>query len=84
MTLVTNTTGRYYYVWEPSSTGVHYIRASWSGDSEYAGADSGVCRLIVISAYWLILAIIAVVLIGVAIVTALLTRQTRPTAEVQP
>ncbi len=83
-TLVTDANGKYSYVWESSSAGVYYLRASWSGDSEYAGADSSICRLIVIPAYWLIYAIVAIILVGVAIVTALLTRQAEPAAEVQP
>lgn len=82
-TLVTDANGSYSYVWRPSSGGIYYVRASWSGDSEYAGADSSTCRLIVIPIYWLILAIVAVVIISVALVRALLTRQARLVAEVE-
>jgi hypothetical protein len=82
-TLVTDANGSYSYVWRPGSGGIYYVTASWSGDSEYAGADSSTCRLIVIPIYWLILAIVAVVIISVALVRALLTRQTRLAAEVE-
>lgn len=83
-TVMTDTAGRYSYVWEPNSAGLFYIRASWSGDSEYVGADSNIHTLTIISTYWLLLGITAIVLIGVVIVMVLLTRQARPTAEVQP
>jgi len=82
-TVVTDADGRYSYVWWPSSGGVCYVRASWSGDSEYAGADSSTCRLVVIPIYWLILAIVAVVIISIALVRALPTRQARPVEEVE-
>jgi len=82
-TLVTDANGTYSYMWRPSSAGMYYIRASWSGDLEYAGADSRICRLVVISVFWLILGIIAIVITSVAIVRVLLARQARPPAEVQ-
>ena len=82
-TLVTDANGSYSYIWRPSSGGIYYVRASWSGDSEYAGADSSICRLIVIPIYWLILAIAAVVIISVALVRALPARQARLVAEVE-
>jgi hypothetical protein len=80
-TLVADVNGSYTYEWEPSSAGVYYIRASWSGDSEYAGADSIICRLIVIPAYLLIVAAIAMGLVGIAIAATLLDRQARPMEE---
>ena len=81
--LVTDADGMYSYVWKPGSAGVYHIRASWSGDSEYAGTDSNICTLIVTFNYWLVLAIVAVVLIGVAMVAVLLARQSKPTLEVE-
>ena len=80
-TLVTGVNGSYSYEWEPSSAGVYYIRASWSGDSEYAGADSSVCRLIAIPALWLIAATAAICLVGVGVVAVLLNRQAGPIEE---
>ncbi len=83
-TEVTDANGTYSYVWEPRSSGLYYIRASWSGDSEYTGADSNVHTLTVISTYWLVLGIAAIAVISVVIVMILLTRQTGPRAEDQP
>lgn len=81
-TLVTDINGSYSYEWEPNSAGVYYVRASWSGDSEYAGADSSVCRLIAIPAYWLIAATVAICLVGIGVVAVLLNRQAEPMEEV--
>lgn len=82
-TLVTDANGRYSSVWEPSSGGVYYLRASWSGDSEYAGADSNISTITLISTQWLLFGIAAIALISIAIVMVLVTRQARPAEEVQ-
>jgi hypothetical protein len=37
---VTDDAGSYMFTWNFSSAGTYYIRTSWSGDSNYAGADS--------------------------------------------
>ncbi len=39
-TLTTDSEGEYSFIWSPLMRGSCYIRASWSGDGEYAGADS--------------------------------------------
>ena len=36
----TDNWGHYSFVWSLNSTGTHYIRTNWSGNAEYAGADS--------------------------------------------
>lgn len=39
-TLTTDSEGEYSFVWNPLMRGSCYLRASWSGDAEYAGAES--------------------------------------------
>jgi len=65
--------GRYSYEWKPSSDGVYYIRASWSGDSSHAGADSNVSSvrvitssLVLVGAMMIVLAVVAVVVYAVS------------------
>jgi len=65
--------GRYSYEWKPESAKVYYVRASWSGDSSHAGADSNVCSvrvmsssLILLGAMMLVLAVVAVVVYAVS------------------
>ncbi len=83
-TVMTDADGRYSYAWNPSSAGLYYVRASWSGDSEYVGADSDIHTVTVISTYWLLLGIMIIILIIIIVVVTLFARQARPAAEVQP
>ena len=80
VTVVTDSYGRYSYTWRPSSLGIHSMRASWSGDADYAGADSGVCTLIVIPLEWLMMGVAVIVLLVVLLVVTLATRR-KPSEE---
>ena len=80
VTVVTDSYGRYSYTWRPSSLGIHSMRASWSGDADYAGADSGVCTLIVIPLEWLMMGVAVIVLLVVLLVITLATRR-KPSEE---
>ena len=80
VTVVTDSYGRYSYTWRPSSLGIHSMRASWSGDADYAGADSGVCTLIVIPLEWLMMGVAVIVLLVVLLVVTLAMRR-RPSEE---
>lgn len=74
-TVVTDSDGRYSYTWRPSSAGISSIRASWSGDAEYAGADSSTCTLIVVPLEWLMMGIMIIVLLIVLFIITLATRR---------
>ncbi len=80
VTVVTDSYGRYSYTWRPSSLGIHSMRASWSGDADYSGADSGVCTLIVIPLEWLMMGVAVIVLLVVLLVVTLATRR-KPSEE---
>jgi hypothetical protein len=80
VTVVTDSDGRYSYTWRPSSAGIHSMRASWSGDTDYAGADSGVCTLIVIPLELLMMGVAVIVLLVVLLVVTLATRR-KPSEE---
>jgi hypothetical protein len=65
--------GRYSYEWKPESARMYYVRASWSGDSSHAGADSNVSSvrvmsssLVLLGAMMLVLAVVAVVVYAVS------------------
>jgi hypothetical protein len=77
-TVVTDSDGRYSYTWRPSSAGISSIRASWSGDAEYAGADSSTCTLIVVPLEWLMMGITIIILLIVLLVITLATRRKPP------
>ena len=78
MTVVTDSNGRYSYRWSPSSFGIYSIRASWSGDSDYAGADSNVFTLSVIPVEWILMGVMVIVLAGVLLVVFIATREKPP------
>ena len=44
---VTDYCGNYSYTWNFTSTGTYYIRTSWSGNSDYAGADSEILTVFI-------------------------------------
>jgi hypothetical protein len=54
-TVLTDNNGRYSYTWQSPPGGIYSIRASWSGDANYAGADSGISRLVIMPFLWLIM-----------------------------
>jgi hypothetical protein len=60
--------GRYSYEWKPESAEVYYVRASWSGDSTHASADSNVSSVRVMSSSLVMLGIMMIVLATVAVV----------------
>ena len=78
VTVVTDSDGRYSYTWRPSSAGMSSIRASWSGDADYAGADSSISTLIVVPLEWLIMGATVIVLLVVLLVITLATRRKPP------
>lgn len=77
-TVTTDSEGKFTYVWNVETTGICYIRASWSGNEEYAGADSPIYIITIVSMLFVLLITILVIIICVGIITALMTKQTKP------
>jgi len=67
--------GRYSYEWKPKSAGLYSVRASWSGDSSHAGADSNVDSVRVISSSWIFLGVTMILLAAVAAVVYAVSRR---------
>jgi hypothetical protein len=65
-TVTSDSNGQYSSTWSPGFAGTYSIRASWSGDADYTGADSDIQTLTVIPFSWLLIAIAAVVLASLA------------------
>lgn len=55
-TVNVDSSGHYVYQWTPEIGGIYYLQASWSGDTDHAGADSQTLTLYVIPLYGLIAA----------------------------
>ncbi len=54
-TVITDANGDYFYSWESPEGGIYSLRANWSGDDNYSGADSTTFSLVVIPPVFLIL-----------------------------
>ena len=54
-TVITDTNGNYFYSWESPEGGIYSLKANWSGDENYSGADSTSFSLVVIPPVFLIL-----------------------------
>jgi len=76
--VVTDSDGRYSFTWTPTSAGTYYIRAGWSGDADYAGADSSTCVLSVVPMEWLLMGIAVIVSLGAFLVVVVATRRKAP------
>ena len=63
-----NSNGHYAYYWNIQLTGKVYLRASWAGYEEYAGADSTIYSLLVLPKYLLFFIITCIVLTIVLVV----------------
>jgi len=76
-TVTTDSSGRFAYPWNAEVAGMHYIRASWSGDNDYAGADSSIQSVIVLSTFFIFLLAITIVLVCVGTVVFLMSRRSQ-------
>ena len=74
-TVTANNEGRFIYVWNTDAVGLCYIRASWSGNDLYAGADSTIQTVTVISMFFILLLTMTAILVGAGIAIFLASRQ---------
>ena len=70
----TDRNGHYSYTWSSPPSGVHTLRANWSGDEYYSGADSSTSRLVVIASDYLIMGGLLIIFLVVLLVVTLVTR----------
>jgi hypothetical protein len=84
-TATTDSSGRFTYVWMTDAAGICYVRASWSGNENYIGADSPVQTLTIVSTFFTILLAVSVALACIGLAVYLTTRKTKQgTFEPQP
>ena len=76
-TVTTDSNGRFAYVWSVEVAGMCYIRASWSGDNDYAGGDSQIQSVMVLSMFFIFLLAITIVLVCVGTVVFLMSRRSQ-------
>jgi hypothetical protein len=73
-TVVTDSNGQYRYTWHSPPGGVHSVRANWSGDDEYSGADSGTFRLVVVPAEYVMVGVTLIIFLVILLIVMLATR----------
>jgi len=76
-TVTIDSNGRFACAWNTDAAGMCYIRASWSGDNDYAGADSPIQNVMVFSMFFILLLVITVILVCVGTVVFLMSRRSR-------
>jgi hypothetical protein len=76
-TAATDKDGKFAYTWIVDSTGICYVRASWSGNADYAGSDSQILTVTVLSTFFILLLALTAVLIVVGIVVFALSRHSQ-------
>jgi hypothetical protein len=71
----TDSDGKFTCMWNAQETGICQFRASWSGDEDYAGADSPIVTVTVMSTFFLTLLAVTAVLVCVSILFFLMAAQ---------
>ncbi|NWF87468.1 Ig-like domain repeat protein [Candidatus Bathyarchaeota archaeon] len=77
-TVTTNNEGHFTYIWNTDVAGLCYVRASWSGNDLYAGADSPIQAVTVLSMFFILLLTMTAILVGAGIAIFLTSRQNQP------
>ncbi len=70
--------GQYTFPWRPTVWGRYYIKASWFGDDEYAGADSEIATMFIVPEILVIAAAGLTIVSIIAVTVFLLYRTTHP------
>jgi len=73
-TVVTDSNGQYSHIWHDPPGGIYSVRANWSGDDDYSGADSSTFRLVVVPSELLMIGVILVFFLVILLIVTLATR----------
>ena len=73
-TVVTDSNGQYSHIWHSPPGGIYYVRANWSGDEDYSGADSNTFRLVVVPSELLMIGVILIFFLVILLIVTLATR----------
>jgi hypothetical protein len=73
-TVVTDANGQYSHTWHDPPGGIYSVRANWSGDEDYSGADSSTFSLVVIPSELIMAGFILIFFLVILLVVTLATR----------
>jgi hypothetical protein len=74
-TVAVGANGTYLYQWKPQSGGIYYLEASWSGNADYAGADSASATLYVVPFYSVLAGVLGFLLLILVLAFWLMNRR---------
>lgn len=77
-TVRTNQNGAFTYIWNVEATGICYIRASWSGNDSYGGADSSIQTITIFSMYFVLLLVFIIILACIGVAVLIISRRAQP------
>jgi hypothetical protein len=70
----TDSNGHYSYTWKSPPSGIHTLRANWSGDDEYSGVDSSTSKLVVVSSEYMMIGGTLIFFLVILLIVSLATR----------
>lgn len=73
--VTTDSKGQFVYAWNADVAGIDYFRASWSGNDYYAGADSQIQSVTVLSTFLVVLIGLTLSLVSIGAVVFLVSRR---------
>jgi len=76
-TVSTDVNGRFEYVWVTNVSGLCYLRASWSGNEDYATSDSATRMVTIFPWFFIALAVIIAVLVSAGVFEFFVSRHNR-------
>jgi len=71
----TDSNGRFTCILSLNEVSTCYVRANWSGNDDYAGADSPIITVMVLPVYFIVLLIVIIALACVGVIIFLISRQ---------
>jgi len=80
-TITTSQSGYFTYAWNTEAAGICYIRSSWSGNTDYAGADSATQTVTILSIFFVLLLVITAILVFIGIIVFIMSRQAQPSIQ---
>ena len=82
---MTDSNGDFGYAWSAETSGIYEVRVGWSGDDNYAGADSQIQTLTVLSMFFILILGMTTVLGCVGLAVFLMSKRAKPSMpEPQP
>ncbi len=73
-TVPTDTNGQYSHTWQAPPGGIYSVRANWSGDEDYSGADSITFSLIVLPSELVMVGFVLIIFLAILIIVTLATK----------